>query len=45
MLPYQLGIDIGKDSFDVVLLGGRQRYRGQFDNNRAGLARNQSDGS
>lgn len=37
MLPYALGIDISKESFDVALLGAQQLYRGQFDNNRAGF--------
>ena len=37
MFPFHLGIDISKDSFDVALLGGPQRYSGQFSNDRAGF--------
>lgn len=33
-----LGIDIAKEKFDVVLLGGQQSLRGQFDNDEAGYA-------
>lgn len=37
MSPLYLGIDISKDSFDVALLGGDQRYSGQFSNERTGF--------
>lgn len=34
-----LGIDIAKDTFEVVLLGGIQRYRGGFNNDLAGFTK------
>lgn len=36
MSDFQLGIDVSKKSFDVVLLGGEQTYRGHFGNDAAG---------
>lgn len=34
-----LGIDIGKTSFDVTLLGGQQPLRGKFENNEEGFGK------
>lgn len=39
MSQLYLGIDISKDSFEVTLLGGPQRYSGQFSNDPAGFRR------
>ena len=36
---YILGIDVGKESFDVALLGGQQRFQGQFSNTAAGFGK------
>ena len=37
MSQLYLGVDISKDSFDVVLLSGQQRYSGQFRNEQTGF--------
>lgn len=39
MRNYVLGIDIAKDTFDVVLLGGPQRYGGHFSNDTVGFGK------
>jgi transposase len=36
---YLLGIDVGKESFNVALLGGPQTYQGQFSNKAAGFGK------
>ncbi|MDT8307139.1 MAG: transposase [Anaerolineae bacterium] len=36
MSDFQLGIDVSKKSFDVMLLGGRQPYGGHFGNDATG---------
>jgi transposase len=39
MKQFYLGVDVGKKTFAVALLGGEQPYRGQFANDLAGFER------
>lgn len=39
MSQWHLGIDVGKENFDVALLGGQQTYQGQFTNDQSGFGK------